>query len=138
MILNNKFNAGLSTELTFERFCIENGWEYCKPCCFSLPYDYVMRLSKDEEWQTIQIKKSYKYKRKKGNKPTVFRVPLKRSNNKKYEPGDFDQLYVYIKEWNVWYSIPYEAVEHIKHQIIISHEKWQKYRVASGCESFPY
>ena len=83
--------SGPISEAQFVLCALKRGWEITAPIRVSSPYDFVIRMTPDESWKSVQVKTVYEEVCGSGVKRKVFSL-RKRQNGKnvKYAPGDFD------------------------------------------------
>lgn len=115
--------TGCIAELKFPIFCYRHGWDVAIPVFNNAPYDALIRGYKNNQWQSVQIKQAYLYHNR-------LRVDLRKKSQRRkvsYSPGDFDLLGVYNPVDNQWYIIPQQDIIHVKCEISINHNKWNKY-----------
>jgi len=99
------------------------GWEVCKPFNHANPYDFLIRASPSQPWQSVQVKTAFPC-------DEGLRVNLTKKRNghsTRYHKGEFDFLFVVYQEL-CWF-IPWEFVEHAATQIRITGRKYEQWRL---------
>lgn len=117
------------SEAKFIVTAFEHGWEVSKPFHHAQGYDFVVRRSLAQGWETVQVKTAYDSTV--GRKKLPARaISLRRCNEKgsrPYQEGEFDLLFAV--DGNSFWLIPYSEVADIRSQITISGEKYKHFRL---------
>ena len=107
---SNSNQSGPISEAQFVLCALKRGWEITAPIRVSSPYDFVIRMVRDEPWKSVQVKTVYEDVCGSGAKRKVFSL-RKRQNGKnvKYAPGDFDFIAA-VEGEHVW-MIPSAVID---------------------------